>query len=153
KNDSPLSWNAEKYIRQIKNISQIKDHACNPILLKITLTVLPGLLGKTKTSQINRMDLYDEFIMKWFERAQDRLKEEGAAFLENTNEKCRLALFSMPLIRRGNQYWFFHKSLRDHLIACALLDSSKDMSQATLFNKQSIIPGPQFLIERVKHRA
>ncbi|CAG8625899.1 35547_t:CDS:1, partial [Racocetra persica] len=73
KNSRPLPLNADTYIQQIKNIPQIEDLVCNPILLKITLTVLPDLLGKIKTSQISRIVLYDEFVMKWFERAQDRL--------------------------------------------------------------------------------
>ncbi|CAG8723937.1 21633_t:CDS:2, partial [Dentiscutata erythropus] len=204
KNGSPLPWNA--YIKQIKNIPQIEDLVCNPILLKIALTILPGLLGKSETSQINRIVLYDEFIKKWFERAQNRLRniqlkpkereafdllnvdftkhclqfgkefafkmfvdnnkvvvnydpinEEitsvWAMFLGNTVEKSRLIRFSMPLIRRGNQYWFFHKSLRDYLISCALLDSFNDTSQTSLFNKHSIITEPaiqQFLAERVQ---
>ncbi|CAG8717368.1 5390_t:CDS:2 [Cetraspora pellucida] len=110
--------------------------------------------------------------MKWFERAQNRLQniqlkpKEREEFdslnvdftkhclqFGNADEKSRLIRFSMPLIRRGNQYWFFHKSLRDYLIACVLLDSFTDTSQTALFNKHSIIPEPaiqQFLVERVQ---
>ncbi|CAG8461802.1 8213_t:CDS:2 [Dentiscutata erythropus] len=207
KNGSPLPWDADKYIQSMKSIQEIEDLVCNPILLKITLTVLPGLLkDRETTSQINRIVLYDEFIKKWFERAQERLQniqlkpkereeferlnKEGfinyclkfgkefafkmfvdnnivvvnydpvnentsdwATFLGNTDEKYNLIRFSMPLIRRGNQYWFFHKSLRDYLIASILLDSFKDASQASLFNKQLITPEPaiqQFLVERVQ---
>ncbi|CAG8710860.1 878_t:CDS:2, partial [Dentiscutata erythropus] len=211
KKGNPLTWDAETYVQQIKNMPQVEDLVCNPILLKITLTVLPGLLGGGGiiTSQINRIVLYDEFIKKWFERAQERLTkiqlkpEEQRVFdylneenfsrhcllfgkefavkmfvdnnkivinydplseetasdwskhLGNRDEKNRLMRFSMPLIRRGNQYWFFHKSLRDYLIACALLDSFKDKPCETSFNKQSIIPEPaiqQFLVERVQQK-
>ncbi|CAG8567812.1 8430_t:CDS:1, partial [Gigaspora rosea] len=209
-NGNPLIWDAETYIQQIKKMPQVEDLVSNPILLKITLTVLPGLLGEGGmiTSQINRIILYDEFIKKWFERAQERLlniqlkpkerdvfdqlneedfsnhclrfgkefavkmfvdnnkvvinydqaSEEAASdwskYLGNRDEERRLMRLSMPLIRRGNQYWFFHKSLRDYLIACALLDSFKDKSYDSPFNKQSIIPEPaiqQFLVERVQH--
>ncbi|CAG8684645.1 3760_t:CDS:1 [Gigaspora margarita] len=201
KNGSQLPWDADKYIQEIKAISQI-ELVCNPVLLKITLTILPDL-GK-RGSQINRIVLYDEFIKKWFERGQERLqkiqlkKEEREAFnrlkvdftkqclrfgkefafkmfvdnkvvvdnnpinekitsewerfLGNTDLGLLLIRFSMPLFRRGNQYWFFHKSLRDYLISCALLDSLKDTSQATRFNIQSISPEPavqQFLAEQV----
>ncbi|RIB23759.1 hypothetical protein C2G38_2139595 [Gigaspora rosea] len=59
--------------KQIKNMPQVKDLVSNPILLKITLAVLPGLLGIA--SQISRIMLYDEFIKKWFERAQNRLEK------------------------------------------------------------------------------
>ncbi|CAG8626304.1 16299_t:CDS:1 [Gigaspora rosea] len=210
---NPLLWDANTYIQQIKNMPQIENLVCNPILLKIALTVLPDLLREKgiPTSQINRIILYDEFIKKWVERAQERLRnvqlrpkereefnhldEEGfskhclqfskkfaakmfmdnnkvvinydpdydpvseevtsdwTTYLGNTNVKNRLMRFSMPLIRRGNQYWFFHKSLRDYLIACALLDSFKDNPHETPFNKQSIIPEPaiqQFLVERIE---
>ncbi|CAG8809959.1 19223_t:CDS:1, partial [Gigaspora margarita] len=164
-------------------------------------------LRKSGSSQINRIVLYEEFIKKWFERAQERLQkiqlkkeesevfnrlnEEGfnnhclqfgkefafkmfvdnnkvvvdydsinekitsewERFLGNADLELLLIRFSMPLFRRGNQYWFFHKSLRDYLIACALIDSFKDASQTTLLNKQSITPEPairQFLVERVQ---
>ncbi|CAG8789319.1 45433_t:CDS:2, partial [Gigaspora margarita] len=205
---SPLPSNADAdtYLQQIKDMPQVKDLVSNPILLKITLAVLPNL--PVIASQINRIMLYDEFIKKWFERAQNRLqkiqlkpKEQEefdrlrnkddfykeclqfskefafkmftdnnevivsydtineniasgwAKFLGDTDEKCRLMRFSMPLFRRGNQYWFFHKSLRDFLISCALVDSFKDSSQTTLLNRQSIVPEPaiqDFLVERVQ---
>ncbi|CAG8627433.1 8020_t:CDS:2, partial [Racocetra fulgida] len=172
-NGSPLVWNSDEYIRQIKNMPQIQDLASNPILLKITLNVLPNIIKEKETSQINRIVLYDEFIKKWFERAQYRLlniqlkprereefdrlnegdfskhclrfgKKFAAKMFEDNNRvvKRRLMRFSMPLIRRGDQYWFFHKSLRDYLIACELIDSSKNTSETTLFNKQSIMPEP-----------
>ncbi|KAF0429924.1 NACHT domain-containing protein [Gigaspora margarita] len=213
KKGNPLIWDANTYVQQIKNMPQIENLVCNPILLKIALTVLPDLLGEkgTPTSQINRIIMYDKFIKKWFERAQERLRivqlrpkereefnhldeedfsklclqfskkfatkmfmdnnkvvinydpdydpvseevtSDWTAYLGNTNVKNRLMRFSMPLIRRGNQYWFFHKSLRDYLIACALLDSFKDKPHETPFNKQSIIPEPaiqQFLVERIE---
>ncbi|RIB09877.1 hypothetical protein C2G38_2107474 [Gigaspora rosea] len=209
KNDSQLSWNADRYIQEINTIPQIEELVCNPVLLKITLNILPEL-RKRGTSQINRIVLYEEFIKKWFERAQERLqkiqlkpkekeefnrlinedkesftkhclqfgknfafemfvnnnkvvidydpineeiKSNWARFLGDEDVKLRLIRFSMPLFRRGNQYWFFHKSLRDYLISCALLDSLKDSPQATLFNMQSIIPEPaiqQFLAEQVQ---
>ncbi|KAF0529286.1 NACHT domain-containing protein [Gigaspora margarita] len=209
KNGSKLPWDAGRYIQEIKAISQIEELVCNPVLLKITLTILPDL-GKRGISQINRIVLYDVFIKKWFERAQERLKkiqlkkEEREAFdrlnnvdkesftnhclqfgkdfafemfvnnnkvvvnydpinekitsdwerfLGNTDLELLLIRFSMPLFRRGNQYSFFHKSLRDYLISCALLDSLKDTSQATRFNMQSITPEPaiqQFLAEQVQ---
>ncbi|CAG8468021.1 2699_t:CDS:1 [Cetraspora pellucida] len=211
KNGIPLTWDAETYIQQIKNMQQVQDLVTNPILLKIALDVLPNLiLGEKETSQINRIVLYDEFIKKWFERAQKRLsniqlkekerdeftrldeegfykyclrfgkkfaakmfednnkvvvnydpvsEEEDATnwekFLGNKDVEIRLLRFSMPLIRRGDQYWFFHKSLRDYLIACALLDSSKNTSETTLFNKQSIMPEPaiqQFMVERIQQK-
>ncbi|KAF0391985.1 NACHT domain-containing protein [Gigaspora margarita] len=206
KNDSQLSWNTDRYIQELKTISQIEELVCNPVLLKITLTILPSLRERG-SSQINRIVLYDEFIKKWFERSQERLQKvqlkteeregfnrlnkEGftnhclqfgkdfafemfvsnnkvvvdydpineettsdwAKFLGDADVKLRLIRFSMPLFRRGNQYWFFHKSLRDYLISCVLLDSLKDTPQATLFNMQSITPEPaiqQFLAEQVQ---
>ncbi|CAG8788629.1 35700_t:CDS:1, partial [Racocetra persica] len=211
KNGKRLVWSADEYIQQIKNMPQVQGLASNPILLKITLNVLPKIIKEKETYQINRIVLYDEFIKEWFERAQTRLSkiqlkpkekekfslldEEGfskhclrfgkqfaakmfednnkvvvnyeevdededtsdlAKFLGNANEKHRLMRFSMPLIRRGDQYWFFHKSLRDYLIACELIDSSKNTSETTLFNKQSIMPEPaiqDFLVERIQQKS
>ncbi|CAG8842073.1 13710_t:CDS:1, partial [Racocetra persica] len=205
KKSNLLLWDADKYIQSIDNIPQIEDLVCNPVLLKITLTILPGFFKDNETTpQISRKVLYDEFIKQWFERAQNRLKSiqlkseeqeefnrlnndftkicenfaftmfvdnnkavvdynlenreitsDWATLLGNTNVNCRLMRFSMPLIRRGNQYWFFHKSLRDYLIACALLDSLNDTSESTLFNKKSIISEPaiqNFLVEGVQQK-
>ncbi|CAG8512541.1 37157_t:CDS:1 [Gigaspora margarita] len=177
-------------IQQINRIPQINELVCNPILLKITLTVLPDLLRKRNESQnaskICRIVLYDEFIKKWFKRAQDRSQEFNRFDKERFINFCKkLALemflddnkvvvdyntvieiasdkelkhlllrFGIPLIRRGNQCWFFHKSLRDYLISCALLDSIKDKSPETPLNKSLITSEPaiqQFLAEQIEN--
>ncbi|KAF0446150.1 NACHT domain-containing protein [Gigaspora margarita] len=88
-----------------------------------------------------------------YDQMNEKISSEWERFLGNTDIELLLLRFSMPLFRRGNQYWFFHKSLRDYLISCALLDSLKDTSQATRFNVQSIAPEPaiqQFLAEQVQ---
>ncbi|KAF0517969.1 NACHT domain-containing protein [Gigaspora margarita] len=171
---SPLSWNADTYIQQIEQISQIKELVCNSIILKIILTVLPDLRERD-VSKTYRIYLYDEFIKKWFKRSQDRLQEFNC--LDKFTDFCKkfaLEMFldknkvvvdynpvtdtklnGMPLIRRKNQCWFFHKSLRDYLISCALLDSLlKDTHPETLLNKYLITSEPaiqQFLAEQIEN--
>ncbi|RIB08216.1 hypothetical protein C2G38_367102 [Gigaspora rosea] len=192
-----LDWSEDTYLQQIKRIP--KDLVSNPILLKITLIALPRFTKQQKTTQINRIALYDEFLKTWFDRAQDRLykihktnKEEEAfsnlnindftesclqfsknfaakmfidnnkvvitynsnwaTFLGNKDIENSLLRFSMPLIRRENQYWFLHKSLRDHLIAQALLEPNESALNTALFNKQSFVSEHgvrQFLAEHM----
>ncbi|CAG8608152.1 7431_t:CDS:2, partial [Scutellospora calospora] len=68
-------WDADTYIQTIEKIPQIEEMVSNPILLKITLTVLPDLVKQEGTidRQINRIVLYDKFFETWFSRAQNRL--------------------------------------------------------------------------------
>ncbi|CAG8485033.1 7413_t:CDS:2 [Cetraspora pellucida] len=200
----------DTYLQQIKKIPE--ELASNPILLKITLSVLPRFIEQNRTAQINRIALYDEFLKTWFDRAQDRLykihktdEEEKefsklnrynfpksclqfskkfavemfkdnnnvvitynsddsydskwATYLDDDNIKNSLLRFSMPLIRRENQYWFIHKTLRDHLIAQAFLESCESLLNATqsslhaaLFKEQSFVfehGVRQFLVEHI----
>ncbi|CAG8603870.1 24003_t:CDS:2 [Cetraspora pellucida] len=195
------------YLQQIKKIPE--ELVSNPILLKITLNVLPRFIEQERTEQINRIALYDEFLKTWFDRAQDRLYRTGktekeeeafknlnindfsesclqfsknfavemfkdnnnvvitynsyyskwATFLADDDIKNSLLRFSLPLIRRENQYWFFHKTLRDHLIARAFLESlesplhaTQSSQHAALFKEQSFVLEHgvrQFLVEHI----
>ncbi|CAG8781191.1 1706_t:CDS:2, partial [Racocetra fulgida] len=171
KNGDPLTWDADKYIRQINNMPQVQDLASNPILLKITLNVLPSIIEEKETSQINRIALYDEFIKKWFERAQIRLSniqlksdekdEFGSLDEDGFYEHCLHfgKKFAAKMFEDNNKVviniGFFHKSLRDYLIACELIDSFENTSETTFFNKQSIMPEPaiqQFIVERIQQK-
>ncbi|KAF0516450.1 NACHT domain-containing protein [Gigaspora margarita] len=200
-----LNWNVDIYIQRIEQMSQeVKELISNPILLKITLKVLPDLI-----IQINRIVLYEQFLITWFDHAHNRLlrmqetckeafdsfnideniddfsefclrfSKEFATkmfidnkviitydpydpndvtsnwnvFLGSKDKKRCLYRFSMPLIRRGKESWFLHKSLRDHLIALALFESCKSELHNTLFNKQLFVPEHgvrQFLAERIQ---
>ncbi|CAG8525585.1 1398_t:CDS:2 [Racocetra fulgida] len=173
KNGSPLMWDTDKYIQQIKNMPEVQDLASNPLLLKITLNVLPSMIEEKETSQINRIILYDEFIKKWFERAQTRLsniqltpkeKEEfscldGEGFCENCLQfgKQFAAKIYGP-VKKGTSDWKEFLGNRDkkyYLIACELIDSFEDTSETTFFNKQSIMPElaiQQFIVERIQQK-
>ncbi|CAG8781824.1 15441_t:CDS:1, partial [Cetraspora pellucida] len=48
------------YLQQIKKIPE--ELVSIPILLKITLSVLPRFMEQDRTAQINRIALYDEFL-------------------------------------------------------------------------------------------
>ncbi|CAG8594881.1 16815_t:CDS:2, partial [Dentiscutata erythropus] len=156
---NPLPWNADTYIKQIEDILQVKDLVYNLILLKISMTVLPGLLKEIgTTSQINEeQKSFDnlnkegftnhclQFGKKFaFEMFVDNNKVVVNYDQETQMKKCRLMHFSMPLFQRGNQYWFFHKSLRDYLIACTLLDSFKDTSQEIFSTSGQLYQNLQF---------
>ncbi|CAG8756923.1 20679_t:CDS:2, partial [Cetraspora pellucida] len=196
-----LNLSEYTYLQQIKKIPN--DLVSNPILLKITLRVLRRFIEQERTTQINRITLYDEFLKMWFDHVQDRLykirkteKEEEAfknlnindfsqsclqfsknfavkmfidnnnvvitynsnweTFLGNKDIENSLLRFSMPLIRRGKQYWFLHKTLRDCLIAQALLEPCESALQSALINKQSFVSDHgvrQFLIEHISQKA
>ncbi|CAG8449767.1 10086_t:CDS:2 [Scutellospora calospora] len=205
-----LDWDADTYIQQIKNI-QIEKIVINPILLKITLIVLPDLVNEYVTidRQINRIVLYEKFFETWFSRAQNRLlkiqlkdkekeafnnldsedflkyclkfskdfavkmfednnkvvidydpvseeiKSNWSSFFSNEDTKHCLLRFSMPLIRRGNQYWFLHKTLRDYLIASVFLESCKSTLHTALFNKHLLVSEHdvrQFLVEFIQQK-
>ncbi|CAG8561253.1 14890_t:CDS:2, partial [Gigaspora rosea] len=201
-----LHFDTGTYIQQIKKIPQLEDLISNPILLKITLIALPDIIKREATTalQINRINLYEEILKTWFDRAQQRLltiqqiDEEKKAFrrlnlddfsnsclqfskdfaaemfkdnnkvvieynsnnsnwelfLGNEDAKHYLLRFSMPLIRRGTEYWFLHKSIRDYLIAMKFLESFKSTKlDITFFYKQSFASEPevqQFVAEHIQ---
>ncbi|CAG8633935.1 5968_t:CDS:2, partial [Racocetra fulgida] len=198
-----LNLSEDTYLQHITKIPE--ELVSNPILLKITLTVLPRFIEQGRTIQISRIDLYDEFLKTWFNRAHERLrnirmtaeekkifrtldddnfpesclqfskdfatemfldnnkvvitnKTNWKKFLGNEDTKNSLLRFSMPLIRRENQYWFLHKTLRDHLIAQALLDELLEPCESALtalFNKQSFVSEHgvrQFLAEHISQK-
>ncbi|CAG8758398.1 22131_t:CDS:1, partial [Dentiscutata erythropus] len=203
-----LHYDTDTYLQQIKKIPQLEYLISNPILLKITLITLPDLIKRkeTTTLQINRVNLYKEFLTTWFDRAQNRLlniqkidKEKEAfriledngfsesclrfskefaaemftdnnkvvieydsnnsnweTFLGNENAKNYLLRFSMPLIRRGTEYWFLHKSIRDYLIALKFLESFESIELGTtFFYKQSLASEPgvqQFFAEHIQQQ-
>ncbi|RIB30136.1 hypothetical protein C2G38_606463 [Gigaspora rosea] len=203
-----LHFDTDAYLQQIKNIPQLEDLISNPILLKITLIALPDLIKREASTalQINRINLYEEFLKTWFDRAQQRLltiqqiDEEKKAFgrlnlddfsnsclqfskdfaaemfkdnnkvvieynsnnsnwepfLGNEDAKRYLLRFSMPLIRRGTEYWFLHKSIRDYLIAMKFLESFKSTKlDITFFYKQSFASEPgvqQFVAEHIQQK-
>ncbi|CAG8567270.1 1624_t:CDS:2, partial [Cetraspora pellucida] len=208
KKNQKLPWKADVYLQRLKEmLQQMEELMCNPILLRITLTVLPDLV-KLKETKVSRGTLYERYLDMWFYRAQDRLtkiqltskeqkvfkklneidfsghclqfgeelalamykdnnkvvvsynpmsekiKPGWAVFFGDTDAKYRLLRFSTPLIRYGNHYKFFHKSLRDYLIAHALWESCYSANlEKSLFNQLSIIQDPaiqQFLTERVQ---
>ncbi|CAG8811479.1 22979_t:CDS:1, partial [Racocetra persica] len=187
-------------LQQIKKIPE--ELVSNPFLLKITLSALPRFIEQEKTTRISRIDLYNEFLKSWFDRAQERLRkiqltdEERSKFRnlddDDFSESClqfsknfaiemfiddnkvvitrdanwkkflsnedignSLLRFSIPLIRHENQYWFIHKTLRDYLIALALLESCEAASNIELFNKQSFVSEHgvrQFLAEHISQK-
>ncbi|RIB13146.1 hypothetical protein C2G38_2144688 [Gigaspora rosea] len=92
-----LHFDTDTYLQQIKKIPQLEDLISNHILLKITLIALPDLIEREKTTvlQTNRINLYEEFLKTWFDRAQKRLliiqkidKEKEAFRCLNLKPRC-----------------------------------------------------------------
>ncbi|BBE08477.1 NB-ARC domain protein [Mycoavidus cysteinexigens] len=68
--------------------------------------------------------------------------QEWGHFLSNDDEKTRLLRFNAPLSRKGNQYRFIHKSLRDYFVARALweeLGSGAKSHEVELSKKLGVI--------------
>ncbi|KAF0557674.1 NACHT domain-containing protein [Gigaspora margarita] len=96
-----IHFDTDTYLQQIKKIPQLEDLISNPILLKITLIALPDLIEREETTalQINRINLYEEFLKTWFDRAQKRLliiqkidKEKEAFRCLNLNDFSKSCL-------------------------------------------------------------
>ncbi|KAF9998709.1 hypothetical protein BGZ80_006724, partial [Entomortierella chlamydospora] len=71
-------WKKEDYQQALDQIPNLQDLVKNPFLLKLTLEVLPRLFDKNSdfsTTQITRVELYDEFVSQWIERGQKRFRE------------------------------------------------------------------------------
>ncbi|CAG8760354.1 2134_t:CDS:1, partial [Racocetra fulgida] len=66
-----LNLSEDICLHQIKKIPE--ELVCNPILLKISLSILPRIIEHERMTRINRIILYDEFLKTWFDRAQERL--------------------------------------------------------------------------------
>ncbi|KAF0491302.1 NACHT domain-containing protein [Gigaspora margarita] len=166
-----LHFDTDTYLQQIKKIPQLEDLISNPILLKITLITLPDLIKREATTalQINRINLYEEFLKTCKDFAAEMFKDNNKVvieynsnnpnwepFLGNEDAKCYLLRFSMPLIRRRTEYWFLHKSIRDYLIAIKFLESFKSTKlDITFFYKQSFVSEPgvqQFVAEHIQQK-
>ncbi|KAF9438521.1 hypothetical protein BGZ76_007195 [Entomortierella beljakovae] len=72
------TWGADDYQYAFKSIRNLQDLVTNPFLLKLALDALPRIVDAKKdlsTTQISRIQLYDEFVLHWVERNHKRLQE------------------------------------------------------------------------------
>jgi len=72
-------WEASEYKRALDLIPSLKDLVRNPFLMTLSLEVLPRIVDpgqNMSTTQVNRVSLYDQFIVHWLERGKKRLGEK-----------------------------------------------------------------------------
>ncbi|KAG0369566.1 hypothetical protein BGX24_002359, partial [Mortierella sp. AD032] len=71
------SWTAGEYMDKLVNIPNLMDLVSNPFLLTLSLVALPAVV-KSKTNlstiHITRVQLYDNFVMRWLEVNRERLE-------------------------------------------------------------------------------
>ncbi len=72
-----MGWSAQGYQEALEQ-PHLKALVSNPFLLRVVLEALPYLEDgeKTRTSMQLRLDLYDQFVRRWFERNQQRLSAQ-----------------------------------------------------------------------------
>ncbi|CAG8695482.1 10618_t:CDS:1, partial [Scutellospora calospora] len=105
-----------------------------------------------------------DFAVKMFEENEvvitynprdEKIKSNWSSFLGIKDAECCLLRYSIPLIRRGNQYWFIHKTMRDYLIASAFMESCEPTLHTALFNKHLFVSEHgvrQFLVEFIQQK-
>ncbi len=73
-----MNWAMQRYQEALKQ-PHLKIWGSNPFLLRVLLEALPYLEneGKERSAVQLRMDLYDQFVRRWFERNQQRLSTQN----------------------------------------------------------------------------
>ncbi|KAK3807633.1 MAG: hypothetical protein J3Q66DRAFT_374382 [Benniella sp.] len=72
-------WEASAYKRALDLIPSLKDLVRNPFLMTLSLEVLPRMVDpgqNMSTTQVDRVSLYDQFVVHWLERGKKRLGEK-----------------------------------------------------------------------------
>ncbi|KAG0197101.1 hypothetical protein BGX33_000948, partial [Mortierella sp. NVP41] len=91
---TPL-WTTKQYTDVLDQIPSLQELVKNPFLLTLSLEVLPRIVdpGKNlKATRVNRVTLYDEFVVLWLEQGKKRLgnkdldRQERADFDRLTDE-------------------------------------------------------------------
>jgi hypothetical protein len=81
-------WEADQYKKALDLIPSLKELVKNPFLMSLSLEVLPRMMDPGQdlsSTQITRVELYDQFIEHWLERGKKRLGEK------NLNSQARAA--------------------------------------------------------------
>ena len=122
------TWNADTYRTALANFTDLKEMVREPLLLRLTLTVLEKLASDYGTSaHINRTQLYRAFIDAWFENEVNKLEKAGKLgnwneAQANQNNKSKMRLQGSPLRRVGEkEYMFIHKSYQEFFAATKIV--------------------------------
>ncbi len=75
-----MEWEAQCYQVALEQ-PHLKDLVSNPFLLQVVLEALPYLEneGKARSTVQLRLDLYEHFVRRWFERNHQRLSTQNLA--------------------------------------------------------------------------
>ncbi len=75
-----MGWAAQRYQDALEQ-PYLKDLVSNPFLLQVVLEAFPYLEndGKVRSAVQLRLDLYEHFVRRWFERNQQRLSTQNLA--------------------------------------------------------------------------
>ncbi len=106
----PTGWAVQRYQEAFEQ-PHLKDFGSNPFLLQVVLEALPYLdnEGKDQTAVKLRMDLYDQFVKRWFEHNEQRLSTQD---LTRTKREIFIALSDDGFAKYGTR---FVKDLAVHL--------------------------------------
>ncbi|KAF8924265.1 hypothetical protein BGZ58_001989, partial [Dissophora ornata] len=73
-----LIWRVTDYLQALDRVPNLKDLVTNPLLLALSLEVLPHMTGPQQNfsmARVTRVALYDQFVEQWLERGRKRLVE------------------------------------------------------------------------------
>ncbi len=91
-------WNVMQYKQIINDIPNLQDLLSNPYILTITVEILPNWANspekKASTLRLTRLDLYNQFMIDWFRKAQTRLESQAQLPIDqkealNKLKKCK----------------------------------------------------------------
>ncbi|KAG0211469.1 WD_REPEATS_REGION domain-containing protein, partial [Mortierella sp. GBA43] len=72
-----LHWETEDYLRVFEQDHCLKDLSTNPLLLSLSLEVLPRMVDSQHTlssKRFNKVAIYDQITVHWYERSKSRLE-------------------------------------------------------------------------------
>ncbi|KAG0221419.1 hypothetical protein BGX31_009911 [Mortierella sp. GBA43] len=71
-------WQMDDYLGAFERDRCLQDLSRNPLLLSLTLDVLPRLVASQQelsVKRFNKVAIYDQIVAHWFERSKERLRE------------------------------------------------------------------------------
>ncbi|MCX8567093.1 MAG: WD40 repeat [Glomeribacter sp. 1016415] len=89
-------WNLKRYQDTLNNLPTLKEAIRRPFLLRMALDLLPDL-AESKSAPMTRIALYDAFILRWWNRSEERLQH---ITLTDEEEKARRQL-GQHLVAKG----------------------------------------------------
>ncbi|KAG0303296.1 WD_REPEATS_REGION domain-containing protein [Dissophora globulifera] len=89
-----ISWKVENYLSVIEGVPGFQELVSNPLLLKLSLEVLPEIMGRNDLSsvKVTRVTLHDKYVENWI-KEQDKERLIGSS---SFNEGGKRAFKFMP---------------------------------------------------------